>query len=292
MIIVRLKGGMGNQMFQYAFARRLAHKHGAELKFDNGFFGDIEPGNPDHVVRNYDLDIFNVAGTQASKDEVSHLARRTDIDLLERILNKVLGPKASHIREPHFHFSEAAYNAPDDVYLDGYWQSEKYFADAEDLIRSDFTFKEDLEPEAKEVLGEIGNCESVCVNVRRGDFVTNPFHGALGTEYYRHGEELIAQRTASPTFFVFSDDVEWCEENLKFDAPTVFVSHKYAGRKFQDYIRLMAACKHFMVPNSSFAWWAIWFNHNEERTVVAPKNWFSDPTWDTKDLIPQNWIRI
>lgn len=292
MIIVRLKGGMGNQMFQYALGRRLAHKHGSELKFDLGFFAEDDQGNPNHVVRNYDLDIFNVAGSPASAAEISKLAKRTNNTFLERVLNKIIGPKASHIREPHFHFSESAYNAPDNVYLDGYWQTEKYFADAEDLIRSDFTFKEDVGVEAREILREIEATESVCVNVRRGDFVTNPFHGALGTDYYRQGEEIINARTGAEKYFVFSDEVEWCEANLKFDRPAVFVSHKFAGRKFQDYIRLMAACKHFLIPNSSFAWWAVWFNVNSNRAVVAPKQWFSDSSWDPKDLIPEDWIRI
>ena len=283
---------MGNQMFQYAFGRRLAHKHGSELKFDIGFFDEDGGGNPNHVVRNYDLDIFNVKGSPASEVEVSRLARRTDNVFLDRLLNKILGTKSSHVREPHFHFSEAAYNSPDNVFLDGYWQTEKYFADAEELIRSDFTFKEDLGQDARELLQDIEREESVCVNVRRGDFVTNPFHGALGLDYYRQGEEIINRETAASKYFVFSDEVEWCEENLKFDRPTVYVTHKYSGRKFQDYIRLMAACKHFLIPNSSFAWWAVWFNHNAGRVVIAPKQWFSDPTWDTKDLIPQNWTRI
>ena len=279
-------------MFQYAFARRLAHKHGTELKFDMGFFVDQDESNPNHVVRYYDLDIFNVTGTAATSDEISRLATRTGNDLAERMLNKLLGPKSSHVREPHFHFSEAAYNSPDNVYLDGYWQSERYFADCEDLIRSDFTFKEDLAPNARQLLNEIESTDSVCVNVRRGDFVTNPFHGTMGQEYYRQGEAIVKQRTPSPTIYVFSDEVEWCESNLKFDAPTVYVSHDFAGPKFQDYLRLMAACKHFIIPNSSFAWWAVCFNRNADRTVVAPAQWFSDPTWDPKDLIPADWIRI
>src|SRR5262249_12175713 len=286
------KGGMGNQMFQYAFGRRLAHKHGTELKFDLGFFEDQDQSNPDHVVRRYDLDIFNVTGTPASDREISRLARRTDIDLVERLMNRILGPRSSHIREPHFHYSEAAFRAKDDVYLDGYWQSGKYFADAEDLIRSDFTFREDLTAPARALLSEIETSESVCVNVRRGDFVTNPFHGTLGQDYYGEGEGIVKRSASEPTFFVFSDEVEWCEANLRFDGPTVYVSHEYAGRKFQDYIRLMAACRHFIIPNSSFAWWAVWFNRNTDRTVVAPTNSFSDPTLDPKDLVPPTLIRI
>lgn len=292
MVIVRLMGGLGNQMFQYAFGRSYAHKINAPLKFDLSEFSIKESSAKNFVARDYDLDIFNVKADFAAADEVFRLSKRTNIELLDRILNRALGFKKTFILEPHFHYSESVFESGDDVYLHGYWQSEKYFADIEPQIREDFTFREDLTEKAKEMLARIEASNSVCVNVRRGDFVTNNFHGTFGADYYRKGEEIIKSKTADETYFVFSDEVEWCEANLKFDAPTVFVSHNYAGKKFQDYLRLMAACKNFIIPNSSFAWWAVWFNENQNRTVIAPKNWFSDSKFDTKDLIPEDWIRV
>jgi hypothetical protein len=178
------------------------------------------------------------------------------------------------------------------VYLEGYWQSEKYFSDIDSLIRSDFSFREEMSDQAKEMLRTIENETSICVNVRRGDFVTNHRHGWHGVEYIKKAENIIKQKVGDHRFFVFSDEIDWCEENLKFDAPAVFVGHDHAGRKFQDYLRLMAACKHFIIPNSSFAWWAVWFNQNVERIVIAPKVWFNVESLSTKDLIPTDWIRI
>ncbi len=289
MIIVKLMGGLGNQMFQYAFGKNFARKTKTELKFDLSEFENTEKN---HVQRNYDLDIFNVKAEFATNDEVFRLSKRTNNRLIDRILNRAIGFKKSFILEPHFHFSETVFDKPDNIYLHGYWQSAKYFAEIEPQIRQDFTFREEMTGKAKEMLEKITNANSVCVNVRRGDFVTNDFHGSLDTDYFRNAESIIKTKTRDETYFVFSDEVEWCEANLKFDASTVFVSHDYAGRKFQDYLRLMAACKNFVIPNSSFAWWAVWFNNNKDRTVIAPKKWFGDPNFDTKDLIPPNWIRV
>jgi len=282
-------GGLGNQMFQYAFGKNFAHKTKNELKFD---LSEFENAENTAVPRKYDLDIFNVKAEFATADEAFRLSKRTNNHFIDRILNRAIGFKKSFILEPHFHFSETVFDHPDNIYLHGYWQSEKYFAEIEPQIRQDFTFREEMTDKAKEMLEKINNANSVCVNVRRGDFVTNDFHGSMGTEYYQKAEAVIKAKTNGETYFVFSDDVEWCEANLKFDAPTVFVSHDYAGKKFQDYLRLMAACKNFIIPNSSFAWWAVWFNNNQERIVIAPKKWFGDPNFDTKDLIPPDWIRV
>jgi Glycosyl transferase family 11 len=292
MIIVKLMGGLGNQMFQYAFGRYLAHIHQAELKLDLSFLSDRTPRKGHQVFRNYDLDIFNVKENFATPKEVFHLSKRFRIPFFDKVLNKILGVKKSYLREPHFHFSENMYNAPDNVYLEGYWQTEKYFAPVRSIIRSDFTYKNEWGAPVKELLAQINQANSVCVNVRRGDFVVNSFHGAYGIDYFQKAGEIIKNKIAHPTYFIFSDDMEWCEGNLKFAGPTVFVSHRFAGEKFRDYLRLMTACKHFIIPNSSFAWWAVWLNENPDKIVIAPEKWFNDSRVDTKDLAPPGWIRL
>lgn len=285
-------GGLGNQMFQYALGRHLAHKNNTQLKLDLSFFLDQGRKKKSHVARHYDLDIFNVREDFATAKEVFQLSKRVNHSLLDRAFNKIFGYKNSYIIEPHFHFSDAVFNAPDNVYLAGYWQTEKYFAGIEPMIRSDFTFKEEMSGQAKELLDKINNTNSICLNVRRGDFATNSFHGFYGTDYFLKADEIIKQKTSDYSYYVFSDEIEWCEANLKFDVPTIFVSHQFAGKKFQDYLRLMAGCKHFVIPNSSFAWWAVWFNQSPGKIVIAPKAWFGDSSLDTKDLIPESWIRI
>src|SRR5438094_449525 len=126
MIIVSITGGLGNQMFQYAFGRELAHKHGTELKLDINSYSNPRYNNP---PRTYDLNIFNIREVFATHDEIAKLATRVRHDLTERVLNRLFGLKSSHIREPHFHFDEALLDLPDNVYLSGYWQSAKYFRD-------------------------------------------------------------------------------------------------------------------------------------------------------------------
>lgn len=292
MIIVKLWGGMGNQMFQYAFGRCLAFKHATELKLDVSFFDNQKAGKNGHVFRNYDLDIYNIYAKPATENEIFSLSRWGKNELLNKGVNKILGYKKSFIAEPHFHFSAAVYNSPDNVYLSGYWQTEKYFAEIASLIRTDFTFKDEMNDKAKQLLNSIANTNSVCVNVRRGDFVTNNFHGSYGSDYFTKADAIIKENLSDRTYFVFSDEPDWCEQNLKFDGETVFVSHEFAGIKFQDYLRLMSSCNHFIIPNSSFAWWAVWFNMNKNKIVVAPKLWFNDPTLNTSDLTPSSWFRI
>ena len=289
MIIVRLDGGLGNQMFQYAFGRELAERHGTELKLDIGVYSDPALNDP---PRTYDLDIFNIQESFASEAEIVRFAKRTRLDIPDRLLNRLLGVKKGHIREPHFHFSNEAYNAPDNVYLSGYWQSEKYFRNVQPQLRREFTFRDPMSENAKAIYDQIVRTNSVCVHVRRTDYLTNPLNGLCGLDYYKKAEQLIRQKTHDPAYFVFSDDINWCRSNLEFEGDTVFVSHDFGPRKFRDDLRLMSACKDFIISNSSFSWWAVWLNTNKCKTVIAPNDWFRDKSLDTNYLIPEEWNRI
>ena len=133
-------------------------------------------------------------------------------------------------------------------------------------------------------------CERMPDNRRDASGCLVPaFHGS---DYFKKAESILKGQIANPVYYVFSDEIEWCERHLKFDKETVFVSHDYAGQKFQDYLRLMTSCNHYIIPNSSFAWWAVWFNMNKDKIVIAPKMWFNDPSLNTTDLTPASWIRI
>ena len=290
MIIVKLFGGLGNQMFQYAFARYLSLKHNTDLKVDTSILKKRTNSRRSFVFRDFDLDIFNLKVETASVYEVNNF-RRVPLAIADKMLNRLIGFKKGYIVEPHFHFSEKCYAATDNSYLDGYWQSEKYFgAISENLRINDFSFKQPIANNSRLLISQIENCNSVCLNVRRGDFVTNSFHGTCSNQYFKKAEEIMATQIDNPHFFVFSDEIDWCKDNLRLNSPTTYIGHEYAGNKFQDYIRLMAACKHFIIPNSSFAWWAVWLNTNKQKIVIAPKDWFSDKTINTKDLIQPGWI--
>lgn len=293
MIIVKLQGGLGNQMFQYALGRYLAQKHGTQLKMDVTELLDCSPKKPSwFVYRDYELNIFNVQEAFASPEETKAFTQRTGIYYLDKVLNKVVGRKKSFFYEGPQHFHDSVFNAPDNAYLDGYWQSPKYFQPVDDLIRKEFTVKEPLTPLAQTLLAEIQGNHAVCVNIRRGDFVVNPSHNTCSPDYYRAAETLLLAKRNNVHFYVFSDEVDWCRQNLSFSVPTTFVSHQYAGKKFQDYLRLMSACNDFIIPNSSFAWWAAYLSESKTKTVIAPKKWMNKPDFSVDDLLPPGWIRI
>ena len=170
------------------------------------------------------------------------------------------------------------------------------FVEIENTIKKDFTFKEEFDLKNKELSEEIKSQNAVCLNVRRGDFVTNPatnkFHGVLTMEYFDKALEIIASKIRHFSIFIFSDDIEWCKENIKPQYPSRIVEHEYAGKQMFFDFRHMILCKHFIIPNGTFGWWAAWLSQNSQKIVIAPKKWFRDPNINTCDLIPKTWIRI
>ncbi|WP_276133808.1 alpha-1,2-fucosyltransferase [Polluticoccus soli] len=293
MIIVKLQGGLGNQMFQYAIGKSLAKHLGTSFKLDVEFLLDRTP-RENFVFRDYDLDIFSLQAPVATKAETLKF-KKTPGNKLETAVT-LLRNKLSPVRyfyEPHFHFVPQVFELPRNSYLDGYWQTPRYFESIEQEIRNDFGFKDQIIDTSKELRESILNTNSVCINVRRADFLTNDFHGVCDMRYFEPGIEIVTSKVKDPHFFIFSDDPQWCLENFKLKYPVTFVGHEHKGNKFANYLQLMTQCKHYIIPNSSFAWWAVWLNNNKnDKIVVAPKTWFADVNWDPKDLIPQNWIRV
>jgi len=294
MIIVQLMGGLGNQMFQYAAARRLAKKNQTTMKMDLGFLLDRTP-RENFVYRDYQLNLFNIQEKIADPDEAAFFSGRQSGFFqkgVTRFKTGCLLEKPVYVQEPHVHFYPELLSAPKNAYLDGYWQSEKYFKDIETIIRAEFTFRKDLDEKCQELARKIQSVNSLCVNVRRGDFVANPTHGTMRIQYYQDGLKRLVDKISSLQIFVFSDDIQWCKQNLIFETPTFFVGDDYAGEKFGDYLHLMTLCKYFIIPNSAFGWWAAWLCSFPEKTIIAPKQWFQDDQHDTRDVIPDHWIRI
>jgi hypothetical protein len=283
MITVRLSGGMGNQMFQYATGRTLALKYNVPLQLDTTYLLDRTP-RKHFTFREYDLDVFAIA-----VQVVSHKTSFWQLKL-EKIKNKLLRPRGV---EKHFSFDPAVLSWGPEMTLQGYWQSPKYFSEIQDVIRADFALKNPLSENTKTVLAEIKNTASVAIHVRRGDYVSNTFHDVgLDQEYYNEGLRRITDQYTVEKIYVFSDDIEWCKHNLHFDIATVFVGPEYAGIKGEEHLMLMSACQHFIIPNSTFSWWAAWLCTNPQKIVVAPKQWFKDDIIDGNDLIPQEWVRL
>ena len=299
MIVVRLRGGLGNQMFQYAAGRRLAESNHDHLVLDLTRL--LDHATSADVARDYDLDIFedihaNVTGL--SKVVLRARAVAAPCRAMSRILTRskaILGIQA-RVVESGLRFDPRVLQWKGSVYLDGYWQSAKYFSGIEAILRNEFSFRQALDPRVAELAASIARTNSVCLNVRRGDFVSHPessrVHGFVGAEYYAAGVDRISQHVERPHFFIFSDDMDWARANLAPAAPHTFVGHEFGGHKFRDYLRLMSMCRHFLIPNSTFAWWAAWLSSNGDKTVVAPKRWFVDPALDASDIYLPSWVRL
>lgn len=292
MIIVKLIGGLGNQMFQYAAGRSLAHKYRTELRLDIRNFKN-------YTFRNYDLNNFDIIENFATSSDLSRILFPSDITavkVFKHVIRSVSRVQLiEYIKEKEYSFQQNFLKLPDDIYLDGYWQSEKYFLDIENIIRKEFSTVNPLTSTSQDLAERIRNCEAVSLHVRRGDYVsdpkTNSVHGVCGIEYYCNAIDMISKNVESPYFFVFSDDPDWACHNIKPNAPTVYVRHEDNSKDYED-ICLMSMCKHNIIANSSFSWWGAWLNENPEKIVIAPKKWFNSKDMDTCDLLPDKWHKL
>lgn len=287
-IITRLIGGLGNQLFQYAAARALALRHGGSVKLDLSGFES-------YGLRRYELGSYPIAASEASADELAAVAAPPPSGLVARIVARLSGPNPSHYREPHFHFDPNLSRQALPLYIDGYWQSERYFADAREPLVRELTPRDPLEPDNARTADMIRGTQAVSLHVRRGDYVTNArtnaYHGVCSLDYYRAAVAHLAAAVPNPHFFVFSDDHAWTRENLTTGHPTTFVDANPADRGFRD-LQLMSMCRHHIIANSSFSWWGAWLNPSPSKIVTAPARWFAATDKDTSDLIPEGWVRL
>lgn len=287
MIAVQAQGGLGNQLFQYAAARRLAIRHGCQLVIDHHWFDHPRTGE---TPRPLELNRYPVAMRLATPLELLHWTP------LRSRWGRYLGPlmPMKLVREHGHGVNHDALSAPVNSYLSGFWQSEAYFVDIREQLLQELT---PIEPPGREDFATIDRmrmCESVSVHVRRGDYVSlasaSAYHGLCTLDYYRKAITYVAERVRSPTLFVFSDDPEWTKANLKSPFPTHYVGHNPPEKAFQD-LRLMSFCRHHILANSSFSWWGAWLSDQADGLVIAPERWYAVDR-PTPDLIPSRWIRM
>ena len=299
MIIVKLQGGLGNQMFQYAAALRLARKHGVELKLDLTFLLDRTPSDR-LVFREYDLSIFKVREKAATTAEVRRFRRLLEADgrsFMERVSDRF--SKRVCFKEESLAFDSRVLGLPGDTYLEGYFQHERYFADIEPLVRERFrlTPEEAALPAATRGLAdEIRGANSICIHVRRGDYVAlanvNRVHGVCSLDYFRRGLAEVRARGGDGKAFVFSDDVEWCRKSFAGIAGVNVVGDEHAGPRGATHLWLMMLCNHFVISNSTFGWWAAWLAERPGKRVVRPALWFVAPKLREVDICPPEWINM
>ncbi len=289
-VIVKIYGGLGNQMFQYAAGRALALRTGAELFLDTTAFRD-------YTLREYELSAFRPECAEAGEEllrRVVHPAPpfRTAVRWARTLIRTGQRPVRKY-NEPHFHFDPQMPALDGSVYLDGYWQSERYFQDAEVQLRKDLRFVQPLSEQGAHFERSISAVNSVSLHIRRGDYVSdnrsNRIHGVLDMDYYRRAVDRIVTSVPDPVFFLFSDDPVWAQEHVRTERPITAVG-RYPGASGIEDLHLMSRCRHHIIANSSFSWWGAWLNPHPEKTVIAPRLWFNDAAKRTDDLFPPKWM--
>jgi len=292
MIAVKLMGGLGNQLFQYAAGRALSIKHNTQLFLDTSFL-EADPKNS-YTKRNYELDCFSIQSEKCPENILNSIASQNESSIWNRVRKKIgLADKIKLYTEQGHQFNEQFKVLSDNTHLTGFWQSELYFADIEEILREDLNIKQEYLNGIETYLSLINNGISVSLHVRRGDYVNlksaSDFHGVCGLDHYAAALRLMNEKHKNLNVFVFSDDIAWCKENLMIPNDNKhYVSTDSAVKD----LYLMQKCNHHIIANSSFSWWGAWLNPRKEKTIIAPGKWFNDSAINTKDIIPHSWIQI
>lgn len=280
-------------MFQYAAGKALAEFHGVEFKIDiSGFKEYKEHG--------YFLDKLAISAPAAGEDEIAPFLKYKPpsgrilklglekFDFLIPYKNKKI------FFEPYFNFNRRFFKLPSNIYLSGYFQSEKYFKNIEAVIRKEFVLKEETSEVYKILADDVNGVNSVSIHFRRGDYITNQglnkVFGTPSLDYYYAAVKKIAETTKDPRFFIFSNDIEWVKNNFKIAFPVTYI----LGPSIKNYeeISLMSKCRHNIIANSSFSWWGAWLNNHSDKIVIAPARWLQWKRINTKDVVPTNWEKM
>jgi hypothetical protein len=285
MIYSRIRGGLGNQLFQYCMARSLADKLETDLGLDIRDFSQDSP----YLMG---LKNFNIRANFDPPGMIKHKKNgyiKFLIDIISRNHKLVY-------KEPHLSFDKNYASLPNRSYLKGYWQSEKYFENNKLNILNDLRIITDQSSQNVEISKQIASNVSVSLHIRRGDYVSNSeynaTHGTCSLSYYKTAVSYLLKNIGKNfTIFAFSDDPEWVYSNLKLPVDIRFVNNNSSEYSYED-LRLMSECNHNIIANSSFSWWGAWLNTNNKKIVIAPSKWYANQHIKNDDIIPPNWIKI
>lgn len=307
MIIVRVLGGLGNQLFQYALGRHLTHENDESLVLDISWYPKKRGEFPDTTFK---LDKFDISFSIADEQDVHRVVpggrRGTGIarrlckycpTLLQNLCNYYLEiqknyasnymPSPCDKEVPHgYHFEPSILDIRENVYLDGFWQTEKYFHEIDTVIRNELSLNSTLTGGSQEVKQLISETTSVGIHVRRGLYVKMGYD--LPSSYFESAVLRIASKVKDPHFFIFSDDIEWVKNNVSIQYPSTYVSDNYSNTDYDD-LRLMGHCDHNIISNSTFSWWGTWLGEQKGQIVVAPSFWYLDQPTRELDIIPGRW---
>jgi hypothetical protein len=291
-VVVSLSGGLGNQMFQYAFAKSYAEKYNQKIKIELGFFQ--QSFDRDTTPREFGLECYNLSKQIEKKYSLPFYAVGF-LGKFTRLLNRAfrLGLREI-VYEKGFQYSPLYLNKKGAYVFVGYWQSYKYCESVIKKVKEDFKLTCSLSDTNKERLFSMNNSNSIALHVRRGDYISNnaaaSFHGVCSVEYYKKAFELISEKINNPKVFIFSDDLDWVKKNLVINCAVEYIEGN--DDKPEIDIMLMSNCNHFIIANSSFSWWGAFLGQNDNSIVIRPKLWFVENNERTKDLCPDKWIAL
>lgn len=289
MIITKIKGGLGNQMFQYAAGKALSCLNDCQLKMDVSFYNKLSPQANPLLDRIFELTNFPGI-TDATTNLLKEKLRR-----FGKFFNVYQRPE---FHEKAFFFDPSFFKLKPSIVLDGYWQSEKYFQQFESVIRNDFRFRSlEKNDYNTTILNRIRQEKAVSVHVRRGDYLTpgiHAVHGVCSIEYYKKALTYMDSNYKGALFVFFSDDPDWVSKNLSVLCKNNLIVKGNVGADSWKDMFLMSECNHHIIANSSFSWWGAWLNSDIDKITIAPRKWFNKEDADlaTKDLIPHDWIRL
>lgn len=288
-------GGLGNQMFQYACGLAIRKKYGGLLKIDPYYLFNKDKRSFRFCHRDYGLDIFHITAEIATPHDILHFTiPRVMNKYIYHALNRIY-PQRNVYSEDKFTFSEI----PGNSYIIGYWQKAEILSYADSEIRKEFRLREELICGCDEIARMIQQSEHpVCVSFRRGDYVGHPTLGFLTLDYYREAiSELARIIPCRKQYYVFSDDIPWCKSNFSIGNQQTkdsvfFVDQKYTGEKYQNYFYLMMLCSSFIIPNSTYPFWAAYLSNTPNKHVIAPATWFKGQTCKRNNILPREWIAL
>ena len=297
MLIARITGGIGNQLFQYAFIRSLSLKLNQEFKLDLSWYRDynkFEKVNDPNAAtkREYLLDKFNVKDNLLNPVYLSISYRLNNSSILNKIIKYPPFRYFSYNTITELDFDFNTINNFNNVYLSGFWQNSNLFEEFSDIIKEEFALKNKLSEENNILLSKIKSSSSIAIHIRRGDLLNRPVAVAeqpsSSEQYYYNAINNIKGKVENPEIFIFSDDINWVKNNYKFDIPTTYIDNDCPD---YEHFNLMCNCKHQIIANSTFSWWAAWLNNYQEKIIISPKWWYRDPVKNELIIrIPQDWI--
>jgi hypothetical protein len=288
MIVVRLMGGLGNQLFQYATGRHLAYLNNTELFVDTSFLqATIENNTP----RNYELGSFNVVSNIAD-EKLLHSFHGCEFSATDLLLTKIISlGKYNKYKFDDYGFDEHLLELKGNYYLRGFFQSEKYFNAIQEIIREELTVKSEFITKDESLIQNIKVQNSVSIHIRRGDYIRNlssmEAHGLCSKDYYTKSIEFIKRELGNDVhFYLFTDDAKWVQNEMHWEINSTLIENKTTIEDFY----LMSLCKHNIIANSTFSWWAAWLNNYPDKKVILPKHWLNNLLSETIQIAPKNWI--